>query len=321
MANEVTKFNPAALPAFLKQREGTSTLGKALAGSGGMGYKDRLSIKGGVFRLVSGGKEIAAIEERYLDVVVIGATEHVGRIFYGQDFDEESVSAPKCQSDDGQVPNANVTEKQHDNCNSCPMNVKGSGKGDTKACRYYQRLALVLANDMEGQILQLVVPAKSLFGKEESGNYPLQAYARFLLSQNIGPDMVVTRVKFDTRESAPKLFFKPQRFLTDEEFALIEQRAQSEDCKHAVENIGTGAEPEPQKGVQFPGDDEDEAPAPAPEKPKRGRPKAATPPPPQDEDEEDAPPAKRPNGKSQAAPAPAKTSVASLAASWGETDD
>jgi hypothetical protein len=41
-------------------------------------------------------------------------------------------------------------------------------------------LLLFLANDMEGDVLQLTLPAKSIFGKEEGDNRPLQAYARFL---------------------------------------------------------------------------------------------------------------------------------------------
>jgi hypothetical protein len=36
---------------------------------GGNSFGKRISIKGGVFRLLASGKEIAAIDERYLDVV------------------------------------------------------------------------------------------------------------------------------------------------------------------------------------------------------------------------------------------------------------
>jgi len=50
---------------------------------------------------------------------------------------------------------------------------------------------------MEGDVLQLTLPAKSIFGKEEGDNRPLQAYARFLLAQTpnpVDPSEVVTRL-------------------------------------------------------------------------------------------------------------------------------
>jgi hypothetical protein len=50
---------------------------------------------------------------------------------------------------------------------------------------------------------------------------PLQAYARWLAAQNINPEEVVTRLRFDTKAAVPKLYFKTMRWLTDEEFASV----------------------------------------------------------------------------------------------------
>ena len=56
--SNVTVFNPSKAPSFAR-RGGVSAISTALTGgSGGMSGKN-ISIKGGVFRLISDGKEIA----------------------------------------------------------------------------------------------------------------------------------------------------------------------------------------------------------------------------------------------------------------------
>ena len=80
--SNVAVFNPSQVPAFAKKRGQLSAVAKALAGGVGGGGK-RISIKGGVFRLVAGGKEVAAIEERYLDVVIVNAApKEIGRAHF-----------------------------------------------------------------------------------------------------------------------------------------------------------------------------------------------------------------------------------------------
>jgi hypothetical protein len=87
---------------------------------------------------------------------------------------------------------------------------------------------------LNGDVLQLQLPATSIFGKAEGDNHPLQSYARLLAAQSISPEMVVTRMKFDTQKESPKLFFKPLRWLTDDEHATAVEKGQSEDAKRAV---------------------------------------------------------------------------------------
>ena len=84
----IVTFDPAQLPAFAKRRSGKSAMAKALTGGGEAGGK-RISIKGGVFRLMSAGKEIANIEDRHLDVVMVNAAAKVNRIFYAAAYDSE----------------------------------------------------------------------------------------------------------------------------------------------------------------------------------------------------------------------------------------
>ena len=77
--SNIAVFNPQAnVPAFVKNA-GVSAVAKSLAGGGGQTGK-RISVKGGVFRLVNDGKEVAAIDERYLDVVIVNADELVAKI-------------------------------------------------------------------------------------------------------------------------------------------------------------------------------------------------------------------------------------------------
>ena len=194
----------------------------------------RISTKGGVFRLIAGGKEVAAIDDRHLDVIIVQAAPKISRTYYSGTYEEGSASAPNCWSADGEKPDASVEEPQCSNCASCPQNAKGSGQGDSRACRFSQRLAVVLANDMSGDVMQLNLAATSIFGKEDGDKRPLQAYARYLAAQNISPEMLVTRLKFDTKAAVPKLFFQPVRWLDDTEYSVAIERGQTDDAKRAV---------------------------------------------------------------------------------------
>lgn len=230
--SNVVAFNPSQVPAFAKNSE-LSTLAKTLSGGGGQSGK-RISIKGGVFRLVSDGKEVAAIEDRYLDVVVVNAAAKISRTFYAEAYNSENPAPPACWSADGDRPDASIKEPQAQTCATCPQNIKGSGNGESRACRFSQRLAVVLANDVQGDVLQLTLPATSIFGKEDGDNRPLQAYARWLGAQSVGPEMVVTRMKFDTKSESPKLFFKAMRWLTDDEHESCVKQGQSSDAIKAI---------------------------------------------------------------------------------------
>ena len=329
--SNIALFSGSNVPAFAKKAE-LSALAKSLAGGGSSGK--RVSIKGGVFRLLVDGKEVAAIEERYFDVVIVNAAAKIGRTFYMAQYEPDKPASPDCWSADGEKPDASVAKPQAANCASCPQNAKGSGQGDSRACRFSQRLAVVQASDVESDVMQLQVPATSIFGKDEGGNMPLQAYARFLAAQGVSPDTVVTRMKFDTKSEAPKLFFKPMRWLTEEEYATVQQQGQSEDAKRAITMTfeqtdkvepmaleGTppkpaakpASAPAPAPAAQAPATDDDEPPAPPP---KRGRPpKAAAAPAPADEEMAE------PTVVKTAAPAPApagKQSLAQLAAQWDD---
>jgi len=230
---ELAKFNPAQTPAFAKKAE-LSSLAKSLSG-GGTGFDGkRISIKGGVFRLMVGSKEITSIDDRHLDVVIVNAAPKISRTYYAGVYEEGSQKGPDCWSADGETPDASVEEPQAASCATCPQNVKGSGQGESKACRFKQRLAVTLANDIGGDVMQLDLAATSLFGKEDGDKRPLQAYARYLAAQNINPETLVTRLRFDTKAAVPKLFFQPVRWLEDDEYAIAVEKGASTDAKRAI---------------------------------------------------------------------------------------
>jgi hypothetical protein len=234
--SDLTVFNPAQVPDFARNNELSETA-LALTGGGTGGSTKRISIKGGVFRLVSGGKEIASIEDRHLDVIIVKAAPKVSRIFYAGAYDKDAAAAaPDCWSNDGEKPDAGARNKQSQTCMSCPQNQAGSGQGNSRACRYQQRLAVVLENNPGGDVLQLTLPATSVFGKEDGDKRPLQAFARHLALSNppINPEQIVTRMKFDTKAESPKLFFAPVRWLTNEEYAVVKAQADSADANRAV---------------------------------------------------------------------------------------
>ena len=307
MANNVVSFNPAQLPAHLRGKE-PSALTKALAGSGGSGK--RLSIKGGVFRLIVDGKEVSAIEERYLDVVIVAGAPKIGRTWYAKKWtDGDTVQAPDCWSADGGTPDATSKTPQHATCDGCQQNIKGSGEGDSKACRYSQRVAVVLANDMEGSVLQLSVPAQSLFGKEEGGNHPLQSYARQIMEAKADVGMLITRLKFDMKSESPKLFFKAMRYLEADEYEVCVKQGQTEDAKRAI-TMTVAAH--------------DGAPAVAPEEPPAPPPKAtapATPPAAPAADVEPPAPAPRRGRKPAAAATPAAPAAPAAPPAAQASDD
>ncbi len=330
--SNVALFSGSNVPAFAKKGE-LSDLAKSLTGGGGGGGGKRISIKGGVFRLMVDGKEVAAIDERFLDVVVVSAAPKIGRTFYMKAYDGDAPSAPDCWSADGERPDASAANPQSDRCATCPQNIKGSGQGESRACRFSQRLAVVLANDVEGDVMQLQLPATSIFGKEEGENRPLQAYARYLAAQGVNPETVVTRLKFDTKSEAPKLFFKPMRWLTEDEYATAVEKGQSEEAKRAV--TMTVAQTDKVAPMQLEGkppvkvaspapapaaaEEDEEAPPPAP---RRGRPpkavaearKAAA----AVEEDEDVEPTVRKAAEPAVAPAAGKSKLAQLAADWDD---
>ena len=143
-------------------------------------------------------------------------------------------SAPDCWSADGEVPDAKAKAPQSKTCKDCPQNIKGSGQGDSRACRFSQRLAVVLENDINGDVYQLTLPSQSIFGEGEPGKWPLQTYAKMIGSKGVPITSVVTEMRFDTNSATPKLTFKPVRFLETAEFNTAVGKGKTGDALKAI---------------------------------------------------------------------------------------
>jgi hypothetical protein len=206
-----------------------------LAVAGGMRQSKRISIKGGVFRKYAGGKEIGAIEDRHMNVIFVKMAHKASRMFYEGVFQEGQKVSPACWSTDSEKPDADVKAPIASACLDCPKSVKGSGQNGTgTACRLSWRTAVVLPNDPAGDVMQLVLPATSAFGKEDNGRFPFRSYIQHLASHNVSAGRVITRMAFDTKATAPKVLFSPAGKVPDADLQIIAQQAKSPAAEAAV---------------------------------------------------------------------------------------
>lgn len=214
MANQVAVMDldkPTNIPSYLQAYQ--SETGKSLmVGGGAVG--DRIGLKGSRFRLILNGQEEGIVEESFLDIIIVGASPRVSRIYYAGAFDPEAKEAPTCYSVDGDAPAEDVVHKQSVKCNICPKNQVGSRIAEngqkSKACSYFKRLAAVLPSDLE-HVYRVEVKGMGLFGesKPAKGQFSLNDYAKKLNNRGVNPSTMITRMSFDTDSSVPKLLFGP----------------------------------------------------------------------------------------------------------------
>jgi hypothetical protein len=301
------------VPAHLAARVGVpSVLGAALTGglSSGQSFP-RISIKASRFRIVEGDTE-TVLDSTTLDVVIVGANPRLSKTWYAKSWMPDSEpQAPDCFSLDGIGPDPESTEPQNDLCASCPQNAWGSKvtpQGQQiKACADQKRLAVVSADDPSGPVYLLSVTPAALKG--------LNQYQKELAVRGIPPEIVKTRVSFDTDASFPKLKFTFGGFLDADVQGVVDGLFGSEQVKEitgetprqpvAVPKIAAPAPAAPKPAVKAVAPVEEPAPAPAPAQaaaPKRGfgAPKAA------------------PKAAAKAAPAPAAAPAPQAAASLAD---
>jgi hypothetical protein len=135
-------------------------------------------------------------------------------------------------------------------------------------------------------------------------------------------------MKFDTKSESPKLFFKPMRWLSEDEYASAAEQGQSEDAKRAITMTVAqtdkvepmkleGTKPTPKaaaKPAPAPAAEEEEEEAPPPA-PRRGRPPKAKAEPVEEAEETVEPTVRK---EEKAAPAAPKSSLAKLAEAWDD---
>ena len=206
----------------------------AVAGGNRQSNK-RISIKGGVFRKYAGGKEIGAIEDRYMNVIIVKMAHKASRMFYDKGYKEGEKVSPACWSSDSNKPDEDVKNPVASSCTACPNSAKGSSDNGTSAkCRLSWRTAVVLPNDPAGDVMQLVLPATSAFGKEDNGRWPFRPYIQHLASHNVSAGRVVTKMAFDTKSPTPKVLFAPVGAVPDGDLEIIARQAKSPAAEAAI---------------------------------------------------------------------------------------
>ena len=301
------------VPAYLAARVGQpSALAQSIAGGIGGGESfPRISIKGARFRIVEGGNE-TVLDSTTLDVVIVGANPRLSKTWYAKTWTPDSEpSSPDCFSLNGVSPDASSTDPQNDLCASCPQNAWGSkitpqGK-QVKACADQKRLAVVAADDPTGPVYLLQVTPAAL--------KDLNAYQKELSVRGIAPEIVRTRVGFDTDASFPKIKFGFGGFLEEDTINAVDKLFGSQEVLEITGELASAPVAVPQVAAPAPVAPKPAAvaaapaaPAPAAEEqpaaPKRGfgAPKAAA-----------AAPAAKPAAKPAAQPAAAPAAAAALA--------
>ena len=260
MANDVTvsPFDAklATASAFAGQFSG-----KLVEGSDSI---PRISLRNSRFRLNQGGKEVAVVQESYIDVIIIASNSSVEREFYATNYDPNGPrKAPDCYSKDGKKPAADARAKQSINCFDCKQNQVGSGKPvgskQTRACSFKQRIVVVFPQKLDSpkDVYALDVPAQSIFdeGSPADRKFGLKAYSNWLgqkrpqFPDGIPYQMVITRISFDDKATVAKIFFSPQDFVPGDLLSKVKDLADSDEVRAIVAAAAA---------------DTDEAPAPAP---------------------------------------------------------
>jgi hypothetical protein len=214
------------LPEFL-QTAGVSDLTRQLAGRTGV---KRIVPKNGIFRKTVGGEEMGKVKGN-LHAVIVNASPAVGRIFYAKQWSPDAEpTAPDCFSNDGRAPDAGSANPQAERCDTCQQNVKGSGQGNSKACRYSRRIALVLEEDfgtsLEGSVYQMNLASKSLFGDSVGDNtHTFENYSKYLSNNGKSLDYVVTQISFNEDNDNQSVLFTPTKYINKSQYAVTSKVA------------------------------------------------------------------------------------------------
>lgn len=177
----------------------------------------------GTFKRIVNGEQIGNAVRGELNVIIVHALPNVSRIYYKSKFDpNKEATLPNCWSNLGDKPEEAASDKQAANCLICPQNAKNSGENGGRACRFQRRISVLLEGDDSGDVYQLNIPAKSLFGKGVGNVHPFESYVKYLVANGESIDNVITNVAFDPNADTMELVFTPVRHISDDEYSLVE---------------------------------------------------------------------------------------------------
>jgi hypothetical protein len=215
----------------------TQSLMKANSGS----RIPRISPRNGMFKRIVNGEDVGKLKSP-LRVVIVGvAPATAQRTFYAKTWDPNAEAAPPdCWTNDGQKPDASIKAPQGKNCETCPQNVKGSGQGDTKACRFKRRIAVILPEEADGnnsgQVYQFEAASKSIFGKGANHVHPLNAYIDYIIANGEDIDGVITEISFNENNDNQSVLFRAVDFVSSDPVlrSVVEEAVESPEAHKAV---------------------------------------------------------------------------------------
>ena len=288
------------LPDFL-QNAPISDLTKSLVG-GKTSVAKRITHKNGIFRKMVGQEEMGKTKGA-LDVIIVNASPAVGRIFYMKQWTPDAEpTAPDCFSNNGRTPDAKAANPQSDRCDTCSQNIKGSGQGSSKACRFSRRLAVALVDDfgtaLEGEVYQINLASKSLFGESVGENTaPFETYAKYVANNGKSIDWIITRITSNEDNDNQSILFTPVGHINKAQYAITSELATKEEVKRLVVMTPYQAESAGNKALAAP--------------------KAAAV---AEDDEEVEAPKKRPSTKSNTEAPAAKKNLDSVVKAWSDEE-
>ena len=234
----------------------------AVANSSFSNQTKRISLRGGVFRKIVGGKEVSTADSSVMNIIIIKMAHTPSRVYYKDSYEEGKRVSPICWSNDSNKPDVEVRKPQAKSCHTCPNSVRGSGFGGVgTSCRISWRVAIVLASDPEGDILELVLPSNSCFGKEEKGKWPFKTYIQILANNNVSAGRIVTKMQFDPNSAKPRALFSPVEAVEDWVLEALKTQVENQAAHNAIRlsvyQIDNEEEKEPIKFEAFEASDEE----------------------------------------------------------------
>jgi hypothetical protein len=157
--------------------------------------------------------------------------------------------------------------------------------GNSKACRYSRRLALMLVDDfgtaLEGSVYQMNLASKSLFGDTKGDKFEFENYTKYLANNGKSVDWFVTQISFNEDNDNQSVLFAPLGHISREQYAVTKPASESANTKMMVTMTPYQADA---SGRALPApkakdDEEFEQTAPAIEEPKKRESKKAETPP------------------------------------------
>lgn len=209
----VVQFQSSNLPATLQARLSAFTTSSILSSLGASAQVDKISIRGGRFRIAQVGMDEVALSQLHLDGVIVYANPNVNHAFYTKAYNKDELDqAPDCASSNGYGPDAGVKSPQSQQCATCPQAIWGSkispaGK-KIKACSESQLIGFIPIDpttnnffmvDGEPKVFRISVPAGSLKN--------LGSYAKTLAQRGFPLEIVLTRITFDESADGQRLVF------------------------------------------------------------------------------------------------------------------